>query len=213
MLKPTIQTYFLASLFSLFGFTTMLQAQELSFGINLGYAQTQGDPFNNPSNSTNVFSLGIGYDLDLLYVFENVEGLMLGVSYNRNIFFTASDESVSYLGFYGLALYGAKLHYTLLDDKKLLSPFASLTLGLGQFSTPPLSYYEPLIDNIQIVVPPGIAFNFGIRPELGIQINRVTLSVSYIVPMNYNIEWFIQDFEAKVGSLNICAGYRHNFKL
>ncbi|MCL1868765.1 MAG: hypothetical protein FWF72_07490 [Paludibacter sp.] len=136
------------------------------------------------------------YNVDLLYHLS--DQLAAGLTYDASVLFgvKSSNEGISDIGMYGLALYGVKGYYKFLDSK--VSPFATLSLGLSQLSTPDVTYG----DNRTVK---GITkSSIGIKPEIGVQFGKFVIAASYFVPMKYKFT----NVSQSAGVLEISAGVR-----
>lgn len=185
-------------------------SQTISGSAQFGYAGPQGDAFKD-ENGEKLASFGLGFDFDLMLFLDDVsEKLAVGVMYSGNVLIgKESDESMD-IGLYRLSLYGVKAHYRLLDHEKSVSPYGNLSLGLTQFSGPDITTTDGT------VYKSDRAYSAGIRPEIGLNIGGILLSVAYLVPMKYTIESSIDPddylgmgfFDGTAGTFNISLGYR-----
>lgn len=87
------------------------------------------------------------------------------------------------------------------------SPFAGLTLGLAQLTTPEYSITDATGNSITI--PEQRGSGFGVQPEAGIAFGGFFLSANYLVPVSYTITDVVTD--KALATLNINIGYRRNF--
>lgn len=115
-----------------------------------------------------------------------------GLTLEGNVLFTSDGD----LGVYGLSLYGVKGYYWFFESA--VSPYATLSLGLSQFSTPDVTVGGSTIDGEN-------AYSFGIRPEIGVELGGFIIAASYFVPMEYEFN----NFKGKGGALQFSIGYRH----
>jgi hypothetical protein len=203
---------YLATLVILVFSSAFLSAQNVSFGVHGGYANPQGDAFVDPITNEKQSSFGLGYDLDLLYIFESDERLKAGLAYCGNALFGKNSEGLLDLAIYGLRLYGVKGHYRLNEQEKAFSPYASLTIGLSQFSTPDVTFIDGVTQE-ETILEGESAFSFGVRPEIGINIKGFIMSVAYFVPMKYTLDSSTGDFNGTAGALNFSIGYRTQMDL
>lgn len=182
----------------------VVKAQQISLSGQLGYAGPQGDAFKDEATGERLSSFGLGLDFDALYNFEDVhENLFAGITYNTNILFGQQSDGGFDVGIYGLNLYGVKGLYRFLD--RGFSPYGALSLGLSHFATPELT------SGTEVVVEGENAFSFGIRPEVGLDINGFLISAAYFVPMNYDVSSGFGAFSGSAGALQISLGYRVTF--
>ena len=167
----------------------------LSFTGQFGYALPQGNMFETEAGD-NMTRFGLSFDADALWHLQQTNyRLGVGFAINSAILFGADLEGFSNIGLYGLSLYGVRGYYRFFNSR--VSPFGTLTLGLSQFSTPEITIGDT-------VIPSESAFNFGVRPEIGIEFGAFVLSVSYMLPMNYTIN----DLSGSAGSWQIALGTR-----
>lgn len=180
-----------------------VNAQLFTVSGQLGYAKPQGDAFKDDVTGERLSSFGIGYDLDLMMCLDNFDNkLAVGIMYEGSALFGSESSTGLDIGMYGLALYGVKGQYRLLNPDKSVSPYGSLGLGLSQFSTPDVYSGETLIAEGKS------SFSLGLRPEIGFDLGGFLLSAAYFVPMPYSIKSDTGDFKGSAGNLSISIGYR-----
>lgn len=180
-------------------------AQEISLSGQFGYASPKGDAFKDPDTHNRLASFGLGYDFDVLYVFEDIDSRFSGgIMFSGNVIFGKESGDVLDVGLYGLALYGVKGHYRFLDPDNAVSPYVNLSLGLSRFATPDITINDQTIKGKSV-------FSFGIRPEIGIDLAGFLISTAYFVPMKYNVKSNTGNFNGTAGVWNISIGYRVTF--
>lgn len=185
----------------LVGFGAM--SQTISFSGQLGYSKAKGDLFSDP-NGNEFFSIGLGYEGDLLY-FPDLLGdrLGIGICYYNSVLFGQTGSGAFDIATYGLGLYGVKGQLRLFDVDSKVSPYFSLGLGLSHLETPQWT------SGTDVLVPADHAFSIGLRPEVGIELGGLILSVSYFTPMKYSVESLAGEFKGTAGSFTIGLGYRY----
>lgn len=182
-------------------------AQHISFSGQLGYAQPKGDAFTDATGQR-LSSFGISYEADILFhPFMFDEKLGFGVTYVGSALFGKNSSQVLDIGIYGLSLIGVKGQYRLLSPDKTFSPYGSLGLGVSIFETPEMT------SGGSVIIPSDKSYSFGVRPEIGLEINGVIISASYFVPMKYDVQSTLGTFKGTAGSLTIAIGYRHSIDL
>lgn len=183
--------------------TTQLHAQRISASAQLGWGIPQGSVFK-AENDEKVASGGITYDIDALYLLEQFDyKLGFGLNYNGSVIFgvKSNENGISDGGLYGLNFYGVKGYYKFFDNS--VSPYASLGLGLTQFSTPEVRSGD------DIILESKSAFSVGIKPEIGVSLGGFLISASYLVPFKYKFKYADgSDFNESAGVLQISIGYR-----
>ncbi|MDL2290167.1 hypothetical protein LJB95_02040, partial [Paludibacteraceae bacterium OttesenSCG-928-F17] len=175
---------------------------QLSFHGLVGYTIPQGKLFK-ADDGKKLSGGGINVDLDILYHFDQLDyKLGVGVSYNGSFLFAADFEDMFSIGLYGLDIYGVKGYYRFFDSN--ISPYASLTVGVSQFSTPKL---EVVVDGSESyeIIPSQSSFGLGLRPEIGVELGGFNISAAYVVPMNYKLF----DEKRSAGGFQISIGYRY----
>jgi hypothetical protein len=155
------------------------------------------------ANGAKLASGGLSYEVDAMLSLESFDNkLSVGVTYMGSALFGEDQNTLTGIAIYGLALYGVKGHYRLFEPDMGFSPYGSLSLGLSHFSTPEIT------SGSSVLVEGGNAFSFGLRPEVGLDINGVLISASYIVPMKYTVESGTGNFDGTAGAFMISLGYR-----
>jgi hypothetical protein len=167
-------------------------SQQISIAGQFGYASPTGNLFEN-AEGNKITSFGIFYNLDALYHFDRK--LAAGITIEGNVFFTSESS----LGMFGLALYGLKGYYRFFESA--VSPYASLSLGLSQYSTPDVTSGGNTVKGDK-------SNSFGIRPEIGIELGEFILATSYFFPMEYELP----GIKGKAGAWQFSLGYRYFFE-
>lgn len=183
-----------------------VNAQDIPISISgqVGYASPQGAAFENEEGEK-MAKFGLGVDFDALWHFEQLDyKLGVGLAFNSSFLLGADlGEGFGDIGMYGLSLYGVKGHWRFLDGK--VSPYGALSFGLGQLSTPEITMTD-FSGNETVITESKSSFNFGIRPEIGVELGNFLLSAGYLFPMKYKIDG---ESIGTAGNLQICIGYRY----
>lgn len=176
--------------------------QTFSYSGQLGYANPQGDAFTDAVTGDKLSSFGISYEADILYFHGFLDDkLGLGLTYVGSALFGKNSTAAFDIGIYGLSLYGVKGVYRLRSVDNTFSPYAALGLGVSVFETPEVT------SGTTILIPADKSFSLGLRPEIGLEISGLLLSVSYFTPMKYDVSGF-GSFKGTAGSLTFALGYR-----
>jgi hypothetical protein len=205
------KSFFIAAI-CLLSFTATANAQDfweqLSAQGLVGWTVPQGSKFKTDAGEK-LSGGGLNVDFHVMYALPQFDNkLSVGLTWNSSFLFAADLDGLSKGGIYGLDLYGVKGEYRFLDRK--VSPFASLSLGLGRFSTPEYTLLtSDGYSEEETVIESESAFNLGIRPEIGVDFGGFVVSVAYIVPMKYKVG--IEQKSQGAGGLQISLGYRLAF--
>ncbi|MBT3423851.1 MAG: outer membrane beta-barrel protein [Bacteroidetes bacterium] len=182
-------------------------AQLFTVSGQVGYAGPRGNAFTDDVTGDRLSSFGLGYEADVMMCLDKLDNkLAVGLMYSGAALIGSEGESFFDFGVYGLALYGIKGQYRLLNPDKSFSPYGSLGLGLSQMSTPDVTVGTDVTKG-------GRAYSLGLRPEIGLDLGGFLISASYFVPMKYKIESPTGDFDGTAGAFNISIGYRHYMDL
>ena len=192
-------------------------AEKISIGGQVSWSIPKGEAFETYHGEKTTKG-GLGIDVDALYHFgASSRGLGVGVAFNSSLLFGAKAKSFEDMdiGFYRLRLYGVKGHYKFLPGP--VSPYLSLTAGVASLSTPKISYNEKTEDNsFGLNVKAQTSHSFGLRPEVGLKLGKLTLSAGYIIPMKHDIKVFGTSNDSgsqklSAGAFQISLGFRFGF--
>jgi hypothetical protein len=176
--------------------------QDIEIGMRLGYCSPKGSVFTVDGQEA---GFGLGADFFATYKPGWLNSkLAVGALYNQTIIFGQHSNEAFDIGAYGLSLYSLYGKYEFLEGD--FTPYAGLALGYSNVETPEVSSGDNIIKK------QANAGNLGLRPEVGIDLNGLQLSVAYLVPMNYSKEvenaFIIDD---SMGYLKFSIGYAYAF--
>ncbi len=174
--------------------------EQLSFQALAGYTNAQGSKFKTESGQK-LSSFGLNFDIDVLYHFNALDNkLGVGLTWDGSVLFAADLDGFSKGGVYGLQLVGPKAQYRFLSRN--ISPYVALSFGGARLSTPNVTISDGSGNSVEVLA--NKAWNFGVRPEVGVDLNGFIISVAYIVPMQYDLG----SIKETAGGLEFSIGYR-----
>jgi hypothetical protein len=170
-------------------------AQGISIAGNIGFASPNGGSFVDAAGEK-MAGGGLALDADILYHLPQLDNkLGVGITYNTSLLLGVSTGDAFEVGLYEMSLYGVKAHYSFFTNS--ITPFVSLGTGLSQFGIPEIK------DASGTVWQEAKSSNsFGLRPEVGLNLGGFAFSVSYFVPMKYEVT------EKTAGNMQFSLGYR-----
>jgi hypothetical protein len=195
--------FILFVLCSLFVVNNICAQKHFSSTALIGYGSSKGEIFYD-SETQKTMGGGLVLGADLLYHLPSLDNkLGIGIIYNLSIIFGGSSSETSVGGgIFTLEMYGFKGRYQFLDRK--VSPYAGLALGLSNFNTLGISVfgYAPSM---------GVknSLSLGLMPEIGLELGMISLSLSYFVPMKYEI-WDETRKTAGVLQFNLASRMKFN---
>ena len=179
-------------------------AEIVTVGVQVGWSVPQGDAFKFGDESTKGTKGGLNVDADILYHFSLLGGgrLAAGITYNGSFLFGASVADVKSIDFYSHRMYGLKARFNLLPGiVPVISPYIALSAGFARLSVPAIS--ASLENGFEAKA--ERANSFGLRPEIGVQLSKFSVSAGYIIPTNYS---FDSRGTKNAGILQISLGMR-----
>lgn len=170
-------------------------AQGISIAGHIGFASPNGGSFVDAAGDK-MAGGGLALDADVLYHLPQLGNkLGVGITYNTSLLVGISTGDEFEAGIYKMSLYGVKAHYSFFSNS--ITPFVSLGTGLSQFGTPEITDI-----NGDVIIEAMSSNSFGLRPEVGLDLGGFILSVSYFVPMKYEVT------EETAGNMQFSLGYR-----
>jgi len=114
-----------------------------------------------------------------------------------------SDLVPSPSGSFNLSLTGLKVNYNFFDE--VLTPFVSVTAGVGKFKSHEITIFDFSGNSDDITIPASSFSGFGIHPEIGLNYNNFTISGGYILPIKNSTSG------VKASGLDFSIGYQYQF--
>lgn len=177
-------------------------SQTVLLSGQLGYYNPVGDIFDASNGEDDLSSVGLGVEGEALYFIPSLDDKVgVGLMFNSSIMIGKEDDNITDIGVYGLSLYGVKGQYRLSGFEKSVTPYGSLGLGLARFKTPEIK------SGNTVIAEGNSATAFGIRPEIGLDLGGFLLSAAYFVPMSYEFESDLGNFDGSAGAWSISIGY------
>jgi len=176
---------------------------QVTIGFAGGLSSAKGDAFFSIPGEDGSFS-GIDFSGYLMYRFD--KKISAGLAYNTSMLSdkeTYDSDLIPSSGYFNLSLTGLKVNYNFFDE--VLTPFVSVTAGVGKFKSPEVIIFDFSGNSDDITIPASSFSGFGLRPEIGLNYNNFTISGGYILPIKNSIS------NVKASGLDFSIGYQYQF--